>query len=169
MKIDNAGIQNSIATVGAGAQTPAAPERSTKGPSFQDTLTALQGMQHTGTAPTTIGPGKGKPTAGQVGALQTNANLNLARAPGLVPGAVKFSNHAVERMVSRGISFTPQDLQRINEAVDKAAAKGSKDSLLLMDESALIVSVKNKTVVTVMDKATMKENVFTNIDSTIVM
>lgn len=82
---------------------------------------------------------------------------------------VKFSNHAIERMKTRGISFNPDDLKRLESAVEKAAAKGSKDSLILMNDSALIVSVKNNTVVTVMDKNALKENVFTNIDSTIVM
>ncbi len=82
---------------------------------------------------------------------------------------IKFSNHAVERMMSRGIKFGAEDLQKLSDAVGRAAAKGSKDSLILMNDSALIVSVKNKTVVTVMDKAALKENVFTNIDSTIVM
>ena len=85
------------------------------------------------------------------------------------PPQLKFSNHAIERMSSRGISYTPQDLTRLGEAVQKAAAKGSKDTLVLMDHSALIVSVKNNTVVTVMDKNALKENVFTNIDSTIVL
>jgi len=82
---------------------------------------------------------------------------------------LKFSNHAIERMQFRGISYSPQELTRLSEAVQKAAAKGSKDTLVLMDQSALIVSVKNNTVVTVMDKNALKENVFTNIDSTIVM
>jgi len=82
---------------------------------------------------------------------------------------LKFSNHAIERMQSRGISYSPQDLTRLGEAVQKAAAKGSKDTLVLMDQSALIVSVKNNTIVTVMDKNALKENVFTNIDSTIVL
>ncbi len=85
------------------------------------------------------------------------------------PSAVKFSNHAIERMTSRGISFSQKDMERLNDAVSRAQAKGSKDSLILMNDSALIVSVKNKTVVTVMDKTALKENVFTNIDSTIVM
>ncbi|MFN8847776.1 MAG: TIGR02530 family flagellar biosynthesis protein [Bdellovibrionales bacterium] len=82
---------------------------------------------------------------------------------------VKFSNHALDRMRTRGITFTPDDVSRLNEAVNRAAAKGSKDSLVLMNDSALIVSVKNKTVVTVMDKTALKENVFTNIDSTVVL
>ena len=82
---------------------------------------------------------------------------------------LKFSNHAIERMQSRGISYSPEDMTRLEGAIQKAAAKGSKDTLVLMDNSALIVSVKNNTVVTVMDKNALKENVFTNIDSTIVM
>lgn len=96
--------------------------------------------------------------------VDTKLNIDKAAAPQL-----KFSNHAIERMSSRGISYSPEDLTRLSEAVQKAAAKGSKDTLVLMDSSALIVSVKNNTVVTVMDKNALKENVFTNIDSTIVM
>lgn len=83
--------------------------------------------------------------------------------------SIKFSNHAIERMQSRGITLKGEDLARLNEAVARAATKGSKDSLVLMNDSAFIVSVKNNTVVTVMDKNSLKENVFTNIDSTIVM
>jgi flagellar operon protein len=103
---------------------------------------------------------------------------NEAKTPVMTPAVqakkpeapqLKFSNHAIERMHSRGISYSPDDLNRLGEAIQKAAAKGSKDTLVLMDSSALIVSVKNNTVVTVMDKNALKENVFTNIDSTIVM
>ena len=112
------------------------------GPSFGDTLQALQQNN------------------------QVGENPLVAKPP--VDG-VKFSNHAVERMMSRGISFKPEQMAKLNDAIGRAAAKGSKDSLILMDETALIVSVKNKTVVTVMDKQALKENVFTNIDSTIVM
>ncbi len=83
--------------------------------------------------------------------------------------SIKFSNHAIERMQTRGISYNPQSLQKLDEAIKKAASKGSKDTLVLMDDSALIVSVKNNTVVTVMDKNSLKENVFTNIDSTVVI
>lgn len=82
---------------------------------------------------------------------------------------LKFSNHAIERMQTRGISYNPERLQKLDQAIQKAASKGSKDTLVLMDDSALIVSVKNNTVVTVMDKNSLKENVFTNIDSTVVI
>lgn len=82
---------------------------------------------------------------------------------------LKFSNHAVERMQNRGIRFSPEQLGKISDAVTKAAQKGAKETLVLTDESALIVSIKNNTVVTVMDKMALKENVFTNIDSTVVL
>jgi flagellar operon protein len=82
---------------------------------------------------------------------------------------LKFSNHAIERMRARGIQFDPDKMEQIQMAVQKAASKGSKNTLLLSDDSALIVSVKDKTVVTVMDRSAMKENVFTNIDSTVVI
>jgi len=103
---------------------------------------------------------------------QNQSDLSKISGPQFKEGiaaGVKFSNHAVERMQSRGISFNQGDLQRLDEAINRASAKGSKDTLVLMNDSALIVSVKNKTVVTVMDKNALKENVFTNIDSTIVM
>lgn len=110
-----------------------------------------------------------KETLGE--ALKTNNVVDVKNqtAKKVEAPQLKFSNHAIERMQSRGITYSPQDLTRLGEAVQKAAAKGSKDTLVLMDQSALIISVKNNTVVTVMDKNALKENVFTNIDSTIVM
>ena len=83
--------------------------------------------------------------------------------------SLKFSAHAVDRMKSRGISFAPEVMKGIESAVSRAAAKGSKDTLVLTGDNALIVSVKNNTVVTVMDKNAMRDNVFTNIDSTVVV
>ena len=83
--------------------------------------------------------------------------------------ALKFSNHAVERMRVRGLTFDPQEIEKIQGAVDKASAKGAQNTLVLTDKSALIVAVKNNMIVTVMDKNQLKENVFTNIDSTVVI
>lgn len=82
---------------------------------------------------------------------------------------LKFSNHAVDRMRARGLSYSPEQMTRIEGAIKKAADKGSRETLVLTDDSALVVSVKNNTVVTVMDKNSLKENVFTNIDSTVVI
>ena len=82
---------------------------------------------------------------------------------------LRFSNHAIDRMQSRGLSFSADEMTKIENAVSRAAAKGAKETLLLTDNSALIVSVKDNTVVTVMDKAALKDNVFTNIDSTVMI
>ena len=85
----------------------------------------------------------------------------------LQSGPLKFSRHAALRMESRGIAFNAEDLTRLRHAVDQVGAKGGKDSLVMLGETALVVSVRNNTVVTVMDKDNLKGNVFTNIDSAI--
>jgi len=82
---------------------------------------------------------------------------------------VKFSQHALQRMQSRNISLNDADLIKLNGAVEKAAQKGAKESLVLMNNLALVVSVKNKTVITALDGASMKDNVFTNIDSAVIV
>lgn len=82
---------------------------------------------------------------------------------------LKFSNHAAKRLEQRGIELGSRQLDQISSAVDKAAAKGSKESLILMKDMALIVSVANRTVVTAMDGNSMRDNVFTQIDSAVII
>ena len=84
-------------------------------------------------------------------------------------GGLKFSAHAQQRLAARNIQLTGEDLVKINSAVDRAASKGARDSLIMMDRLAFVVSVKNKTVVTAMDDTNMKEHVFTNIDSAVIV
>ena len=85
-------------------------------------------------------------------------------------GGVKFSQHATQRLQTRNINLSPTQLNQLNSAVDKAAQKGSRESLILMNnELALVVSVTNRTVITAMDGASIKDNVFTNIDSAVVV
>jgi flagellar operon protein len=82
---------------------------------------------------------------------------------------VKFSQHAQDRLKARNISFSTDQLQQLEGAVNNVAQKGGKDSLVMMGDAALVVSVKNRTVVTAMDRSQMKGNVFTNIDSAVVI
>ena len=84
---------------------------------------------------------------------------------------VQFSQHALQRLQARNITLGPIELEKLNTAVDKAAQKGAKESLVLMNDNnlALVVSVKNKTVITAMDSASMKDNIFTNIDSAVII
>ncbi len=83
------------------------------------------------------------------------------------PESVKFSAHAVERLSSRNIALSTDEVARLTNAVEKADAKGSRDSLVLMQDLAFVVNVKNKTVVTAMANSQLKDNVITNIDSTV--
>ena len=80
---------------------------------------------------------------------------------------VKFSNHAMKRLESRNIQLSDNDIAKIQTAMDKAEAKGSKDSLVMMDKTAFIVNIPNKTVVTAIPVADSNESVFTNIDSVV--
>jgi flagellar operon protein len=80
---------------------------------------------------------------------------------------LKFSNHAMKRLESRNISLSSSELDKIQTAVGKAQQKGSKDSLVMMDNTAYIVNIPNKTVVTAVPVGDDNENVFTNIDSVV--
>lgn len=82
---------------------------------------------------------------------------------------VRFSSHAQQRMKSRNIELGAQELQKLEQAVTKARDKGARESLILMNDLALVVSVKNNTVITAVDGENIKENVFTNIDSAVVV
>lgn len=82
---------------------------------------------------------------------------------------VKFSQHALQRMQSRNIQLNQAEMSKLQGAVEKAAQKGAKESLVLMNDLALIVSVKNKTVITAIDGTNIKDNVFTNIDSAVIV
>jgi flagellar operon protein len=81
---------------------------------------------------------------------------------------IRFSRHAAERISSRGISLDSGKLSKLDAAVSAAGSKGARESLVLMDELALVVSVKNRTVITAMSSDETKGNVFTSIDSTVI-
>ena len=79
--------------------------------------------------------------------------------------SLRFSAHAMQRLQSRNITLSGGDVARMNAMADKAAAKGAKQSLFILRDTAMVVSIKNRTVITAVDQDSMKENVFTNIDS----
>ncbi|GAA0746262.1 TIGR02530 family flagellar biosynthesis protein [Clostridium oceanicum] len=80
-----------------------------------------------------------------------------------------ISNHALTRLRDRNINFNEVDMKNINEAINKAYKKGSRDCLILYKRVALVTSIENRTVITAMDENESKDNVFTNIDSTIIL
>lgn len=81
---------------------------------------------------------------------------------------VKFSAHAMDRLNERGIILEQDELSRLSGAVSKAKEKGVNDSLILINDKAFIVSIKNQTVVTAMAGDSTRNKVFTNIDSTLI-
>lgn len=80
---------------------------------------------------------------------------------------IKFSHHAVKRLEERQIRLSDEDITKINMAVEKAEQKGARDSLVMMNSTAFIVNIPNRTIITAMPIEKSSENVFTNIDSVV--
>ncbi len=80
---------------------------------------------------------------------------------------IKFSGHAKDRIINRNVELDAEKVDRLNDAVERARAKGAKETLVMLDDIAMVMSVKNNTVITVITGETLKENVFTNIDSAV--
>lgn len=117
--------------------------------------------------PNVVPPGR-KVTTGN-NSHQTSVNGNKTFQDIFRENIVRFSHHAESRLQQRGITLKPEQIAKIESAIDKAASKGAKDSLILINDMALIVNVKNKTVITALDSNSMKDNVFTQIDSAIIV
>ena len=97
--------------------------------------------------------------------VQVPTQPGAAEAPATT---LRWSAHATARLKQRGLELNPAQMQRLEHAVDKAQAKGAKDSLVLLDDTAMVVSVKNRTVITALGRDQAKDNVFTNIDSAVI-
>ncbi|HHX74343.1 MAG TPA: flagellar biosynthesis protein [Firmicutes bacterium] len=82
---------------------------------------------------------------------------------------VHFSAHASRRLQERSIALGDSDLKRLDAAMQQAAQKGARSSLLLYNDLALIANVGSKTIITAMSGNDLKEHVFTNIDSAVII
>ncbi len=82
---------------------------------------------------------------------------------------VHFSAHAAERLMERGITIDQTDLEKIDAALDRASEKGAQESLFVLRDLALVVSVPNRTVITALHGEGAKGNVFTQIDSAVLL
>ena len=69
----------------------------------------------------------------------------------------------------RNINFNEADMKNISEGINKAEEKGCRESLILYKDTALVTSIKNRTIITALDKDSSKGNVFTNLDSVIML
>lgn len=108
-------------------------------------------------------------------ARQNNVqNKNTASFKSILENNLKkesfvISNHAASRLQDRNISLNESDMKKINEGINKAEEKGSKDCLILYKDVAMVASIKNRTIITAVDKESSKGNVFTNVDSVVLL
>jgi len=79
---------------------------------------------------------------------------------------LQFSKHAFMRLNARNIQLSTDQLQRVQNGVNEAKQKGIQDSLVLVDDVALVVNVRSKTVITAMNP---EQNIFTNIDGAVIV
>jgi flagellar operon protein len=97
-----------------------------------------------------------------------DASFADALAEQLGAGGIRVSAHAQQRLRQAEGQLDSGTADRLRNAVERAEEKGAKDSLILVDDLAFVVSVKNKTVVTAVENSRAKEGVFTNIDSVVI-
>lgn len=105
-----------------------------------------------------------KPQTDSSRSFQTELESRLEQNSG-----VNFSAHARSRLISRSIQLTPQQVARLENGVEAAAKKGARESVVMLDNLAFVVSVPNRTVVTAVDGASREGNVFTQIDSAVIV
>ena len=80
---------------------------------------------------------------------------------------IQFSKHANMRLTDRNITLTGDQMARVEGGIVKAGEKGIRDSLVLVDNLALVVNVKSRTVITALNRE--NQNVFSNIDGAVIV
>ncbi len=91
----------------------------------------------------------------------------LEKQQAVETGTLKFSKHANDRLASRNIDLSDEQLERLETGARKAQAKGINESLVMVDNIAFIVNIKNNTVVTAVNDS--EDKVFTNIDGAVII
>ncbi|MDB5084655.1 MAG: hypothetical protein JWN30_1541 [Bacilli bacterium] len=115
------------------------------------------------TAAGRVYPNAHRPTA------QTNAASFEQHLQKSIQPNVTFSAHAADRIKQRNISLSGTDMEKITEAMDLVAAKGGRNALIMYKNTAFVVNVPNRTVVTAVDEQSLTSNVFTQIDSAMIL
>lgn len=126
--------------------------------------------------PALVPPGVAGPADVRTRAQPVRPNVQTPQGPAFadvlrgVAGTepVQFSKHAVQRLERRNLAVDSAAMQRLQDGVDRAAGKGARDAVVLVDDTAFVVSVRNRTVITAVGKDQMKDHVFTNIDSAVI-
>jgi flagellar operon protein len=120
-------------------------------------------------APGLVGPAQpvGTPPTGTA-STQATSGPSFQEVLNQQTSAPQFSRHALQRLQQRGIQLDQPTLGRLTEGIQRAASKGSRDSVVFVDGTAYVVSVANNTVITAVGSEHMRQQVFTNIDSAVI-
>lgn len=110
---------------------------------------------------------QGPQKAVENGSFQKALKQEIGKRQGLGTSRIKVSGHASQRLIERNISLNDNDMKTLESAMDKAEAKGARESLLLYKDIAFIASIKSRTLITAVDPKESKEKIFTNIDSAV--
>lgn len=120
---------------------------------------------------TSVGAATYAPLAGRAPAA-TPANApadatfaDLLRSAG---EGIRVSNHARKRIETRDLGLDATNLGRLNSAISRAAEKGAKSSVVVLDDLAVVVDIRERTIVTALQRDPTRERVFTNIDSVVI-
>lgn len=119
--------------------------------SFERRLSGIPGQN-------TAAPGTGGNDAGFMTLLQERSKVGL-----------NFSKHAAKRLEERGIDMDSRLMNDLENAVEGARKKGARELAVIGAKGVFIVNVPNNVVVTTMSQEDMKQRVFTNIDSAVLM
>lgn len=128
-------------------------------------MTPVGGIGGAGSTGYTPAP---RPASANGGAFANELQRSDGANPAKGANGVQFSKHAAERVQRRGLGGDPQTVQRLEKGVELAAKKGSRAAVVLVDSTAYVVAPQNRTVITAVDQAQMKEQVFTNIDTAVI-
>jgi flagellar operon protein len=82
--------------------------------------------------------------------------------------SLQFSEHALKRVDQRQIPLDGGQLDRLSKAMDTLSQRGSRQSLVMLDQVAYVVHVPSHTVVTAVQPDENKDRVFTQIDSVVI-
>ncbi len=82
--------------------------------------------------------------------------------------SLHLSEHALKRVEQRQIPLAGEQLDRLSSALDQLSQRGSRQSLVMLDQYAYVVNAPSRTVVTAVDPSQSKDKVFTQIDSVVI-
>lgn len=82
---------------------------------------------------------------------------------------LKISKHAKERMETRNIKLDEATWSKLKAKMTEAKQKGITDAVVVTDNVSFIVSTINNTIITALNQEETTNQIFTNINGTIIL